>query len=404
MRISTSQIVSSGIREMLLRQADVQKTQLQIATQKRVLKPSDDPVAITSINFLKTEISQLEQFNRNGDAAKASNELSESVLNGVSNILFKFKELTVQLGNGLYSQSELNSISIEMQENLRELFGLANTQNSNGDYLFSGSQVKTKPFTKDAAGNAIYNGDQTQRLLRVSSGLVTQTSDTGFDIFSNVFNGNGKFTTVSNQGNAGTGLISPGSYEAPPQFLAEPYTISFGTDVNGNTTYTVTGDTSAATIIPATAWDQGQTISFNGINVEVTGEPVAGDEFYIAPSQPQDIFTTIKTAIDAVAATNESPEGRAHFLNVISGVQMSLDKAQDNIDISRGKIGSRLNAIEQESNSNLSLLVVSQSALSDVEDLDMVEASTRFSQQLVVLEAAQASFVRVQDLNLFNFL
>jgi flagellar hook-associated protein 3 FlgL len=233
---------------------------------------------------------------------------------------------------------------------------------------------------------------------------VTQTSDTGFDIFSNVFNGNGKFTTVSNQSNAGTGLISPGSYEAPPQFLAEPYTISFGTDVNGNTTYTVTGDTSAATIIPATAWDQGQTISFNGINVEVTGEPVTGDEFYIAPSQPQDIFTTIKTAIDAVAATNESPEGRAHFLNVISGVQMSLDKAQDNIDISRGKIGSRLNAIEQESNSNLSLLVVSQSALSDVEDLDMVEASTRFSQQLVVLEAAQASFVRVQDLNLFNFL
>lgn len=404
MRISTSQIVSSGIREMLLRQADVQKTQLQIATQKRVLKPSDDPVAITSINFLKTEISQLEQFNKNGDAAKASNELAESVLNGVSNILFKVKELTVQLGNGLYSQGELNSISIELEENLRELYGLANTQNSNGDYLFAGSRVKTKPFTTDASGNAVYNGDQTQRLLRISSGLVTQTSDTGFDIFTNIANGNGKFTTVSSSTNSGTGLISPGSYQAPPQFLAEAYTLTFGTDVNGDTTYTVTGDTSGATVIPATVWQEGQTISFNGISVEVTGEAASGDQFSIAPSQPQDIFTTIKTAIDAVSNAGESPENRAHFLNVISGVQKSFDRAQQNIDISRGKIGSRLNAIDQESNSNLSLLVVSQSALSDVEDLDMVEASTRFSQQLVVLEAAQASFVRVQDLNLFNFL
>ena len=78
MRVSTSQITSSGVREMLLRQSELQQTQLQLSTQKRVLKPSDDPVAATAINFLRAEISQYEQFEKNTDAAKASLVLEET--------------------------------------------------------------------------------------------------------------------------------------------------------------------------------------------------------------------------------------------------------------------------------------------------------------------------------------
>ncbi|TQV84864.1 flagellar hook-associated protein FlgL [Aliikangiella coralliicola] len=404
MRLSTTQMTSAGVRELLLRQADIQHTQLQLATQKRVLKPSDDPVAATSISFLQTEIAQLEQFNVNGDAAKSNNELEESVLASVTDILFRIRSLTVEMGNGTYGEDEINSVAVEMKERLGELLGLANTKNANGDYLFSGSKVKTQPFARDAAGNYVYNGDQNQRMLRVSSGVVVAVSDPGFDVFVDTKNGNGKFITSANTANTGSGIISPGDYQAPPNFLAEPYTITFGTDINGNTTYTVTGDVSAGTIVPATIWQEGDQISFNGITTQVAGAPVAGDQFHIAPSSSEDLFTTIQTAIDAAESFSQSPANTAKFLSTINSVQETLEGHMQNVDVVRGRVGSRLNAVDSEFNSNLSLLITSKSTLSDVQDLDVVEASTRFSQQLVVLEAAQASFVRVQGLNLFNFL
>ena len=406
MRISTAQMTNAGVRELLLRQAELQHTQLQLSTQKRVLTPSDDPVAATSINFLRTEIAQLEQFNRNGDVANASNVLEENVLTSSTDILFRLRSLMVEMGNGTYGEKELNAIAVEMRQRLDELVGLANTKNASGDYLFSGSKVKVQPFTRDAAGNYVYNGDQNQRFLRVSSGVVVPVSDPGFDVYMNVKNGNGKFVTSSNPANTGTGIISPGSYQAPPNFLAEPYTITFGVDINGDTTYTVTGDVSAAVITPPTLWQEGDEITFNGITTEIDGIPgtAPGDQFHINPSSSQDLFTTIQNLLTAVENFDGRAAGRAQFINVLNTSQETMNRNMENIDIVRGRIGSRLNAVDSEIDSNLALLVTSKTALSDVEDLDMVEASTRFSRQLIVLEAAQQSFVRVRDLNLFNFL
>ena len=406
MRISTSQITSAGIREILQRQAELQRTQLQLATNLRVLKPSDDPVAATAITALQNEIAQLEQFNVNTDASKSVNELEETVLSGVNDVLFRVRELMVTLGNGTFGENQLDSIGVELQERLKQLLGLANTQNASGDYLFSGSKVKVQSFTEDINGNIIYNGDQSQRLLRISSGVVSAVSDSGFVVFVDTKNGNGFFSVGSNAANTGNATISPGSYQAPPNFLAEPYSITFGVDVNGDTTYTVTGDITAAVIIPATLYQQGQDITFNGITVAVTGvpDPVTPDVLTIAPSRSEDVFSVINTAINAIENFTESDAGRAQFTNALTHVQESLDRNMVKIDITRGKIGGRLNVVESESNSNLSLLITSTTSLSDIRDLDVVEASTRFAQQLSVLEAAQASFVRIQNLSLFNFI
>ena len=153
-----------------------------------------------------------------------------------------------------------------------------------------------------------------------------------------------------------------------------------------------------------TVFQDGIGITFNGVQTTITGNPLAGDLFTVDPSSSQDIFTTVQSMIDAVDNLVDTNPGRAEMLNIIGAQQASLDRSMQNIDVVRGRVGSRLAAVESETSTNLSLLVTSRSALSDVEDLDIVEASTRLSQQLVVLEAAQASFVRVQDLNLFNFL
>jgi len=404
MRISSSQITSAGVREMLLRQSELQRTQLQLSTQKRVLKPSDDPVAATSINFLRSEIAQLEQFNRNADSARASTELEETALKTSTDILFRIKALMVSLGNGTYGQTEFDAIKVEMSERLEELVGLANTKNANGDSLFAGSLVKTTPFVKDNTGAYSYVGNQDQRAIGISSGVTLPISDSGFKVFVDIKNGNGKFDSNSAATNTGSGIISVGSYSAPPNFLAEPYDISFALNGALQLEYTATGRNSGAVVAGPALYQDGSSINFNGIQVNVSGAPSAGDTFGIEPSSSQDLFTSIQNIVDAVDAFVDTPAGRAALTNAVSSQQVAVDSSMRNIDIVRAEIGSRLNAIESEQDSNLSLLLTSREALSDVEDLDIVEASTRFSQQLNVLQAAQSSFVRVQSLSLFNFL
>ena len=76
----------------------------------------------------------------------------------------------------------------------------------------------------------------------------------------------------------------------------------------------------------------------------------------------------------------------------------------ENVDSVRARIGARLNAVESEKMVNESFEVHLQEVHSQIEDLDMVEGITRLTQHTMALEAAQASFSRIQGLTLFNYL
>ena len=64
----------------------------------------------------------------------------------------------------------------------------------------------------------------------------------------------------------------------------------------------------------------------------------------------------------------------------------------------------RLNRIDSLRESNDAFTLQLQETLSEVRDLDVTEAISRLNLQLVALQAAQQSYVRIQGLSLFNFL
>ncbi|WMS87650.1 flagellar hook-associated protein FlgL [Pleionea litopenaei] len=397
MRISTNQLSMSGLREILNRQADLRDLQLRLATQKKFLTPADDPVAATSVLNLDTDIALTEQYNRNADLAQSSNELEESILSSVTTINFRIKELFVSLGDGAYQAEELNAIKLELQQRRDELVGLANSRNSSGEYLFSGFQTQTKPFTEDAAGNIIYNGDQGQRNLRVSSGLTVPISDSGFDVFINSFNGNGKIITGSNAANTGTGVIEP--INTGNASIVDDFEIQFTSD----TTYDIVNLTTA-TVIQSGTYTEGSRINFAGVAVEINGTPLNGDVFTVNPSQRQSIFDTLDNVINAIENYDSSEPGRAQFRNTMIAMDDSFENNMTMVDNIRSKIGTRLNSIDEERSTNQGLILTQKQTLSKLQDLDMVEAASELSRQTTVLEAAQSSFVRVQNLSIFRFL
>ncbi len=81
-----------------------------------------------------------------------------------------------------------------------------------------------------------------------------------------------------------------------------------------------------------------------------------------------------------------------------------IDAAMDRVLGFRASTGARLNALDSQKSINAAYLEQLESVRSNIEDLDFTEAATRLNQQSVSLQAAQQAFVRVQNLNLFNFL
>ena len=68
----------------------------------------------------------------------------------------------------------------------------------------------------------------------------------------------------------------------------------------------------------------------------------------------------------------------------------------------RGQVGSKLNLLERQ-NTNLSERDLIKD-LSDLEDADLAALVTDLKAQLTGLQASQQAFVKISDLNLFNYL
>ena len=124
MRISTSQIYDQNIRSILNNQSDLANTQEQLASGKKLLKPSDDPVGAAKALRLTEELDSLTQYQRNNDLVTGSLELQETVLTNVTNSINRARTLAIQAGNGAYSSADRAAISSELKQIKLEILDL----------------------------------------------------------------------------------------------------------------------------------------------------------------------------------------------------------------------------------------------------------------------------------------
>lgn len=182
MRISTLEIFQRGLDGILDQQRAVSDLQLQISKGKRVLRPSDDPVASTRSLILRQDKFSIEQFIKNGDTAAANLGAEEAALKSVNLIYQRIRELALSVANSTVSIEDRKMIVIEMQTRLDELVSLANSRNPDNEYLFSGTLGRNEAVVK-TNGQYIYQGDDGQRLTQIGDALAIPSSDTAKDIF-----------------------------------------------------------------------------------------------------------------------------------------------------------------------------------------------------------------------------
>jgi len=250
---------------MLDQQSKLLTTQQQIATGKRILNPSDDPAGISNIIGLQQSLKSTEQFQENIGIARSRLSLEENTLGGLTDSLNRIRELAVQGNNSSLENEDRFTVAIEMRQQLDEILNLSNTRDSNGEYIFSGFQGKTQPFSVSPAGDYSYNGDDGQRFLQIGLSRQIAETDSGTEVFRAVRNGNGTFTTLDNQLNTGSGVIDPGSVTNPSLIDGDTYNLSYlkSTAATGVLNF---GDN------PATADNLGYTLQINGSTVYTTNE------------------------------------------------------------------------------------------------------------------------------------
>ena len=94
----------------------------------------------------------------------------------------------------------------------------------------------------------------------------------------------------------------------------------------------------------------------------------------------------------------------ANLNNDVNRFLSDVDQALGNINITRSGIGARLNSIDSQKQLNDTQSIGITQNLSGLNDLDYVSAISQLNQQMAGLQAAQQSYVRVNNLSLFNYL
>ena len=400
MTISTTQIFRLGINAILDQQEGLARTQLQIASGKRIQTPSDDPSGAVKVIDINEQIATAEQHLRNSQFARTELSLEEGAMTGAQNVIQRVRELIIQANNDTQSEDTRQGIATEIRARRDELLALSNSRNASGDYLFAGFKLDNQPFSL-SGGNVIYNGDQGQRRIQVGPSSFIPISDSGVDVFQLIKTGNGILTVDDTASNTGSGTVR--SLSQNGSFVSDTYALNFiQLAPAGPITYEVR-DSSAA-LVSSGAYESGGSISFNGISMVVEGVPANGDSFTVSPSTNQDVFTTLTNIIAALEAPSTDLADNASLHNDMNENLNNIDQALDNFLRVRSNIGSRLNNLDSQSEVNENFLLRMNEARSEVQDLDFAEAISRLSAQSTSLEAAQKVFIEVQGLSLFDFL
>ncbi len=402
MRLSTQSYYSRSISAMLDQQVALSKIQNQVASGKKISSPADDPIAAVHIMELERSKQESAQYEKNSSIARSRLNLTEQSLTDAGTMLQRVRELILQSANtATMTDADRQSVVVELEGLLSQAQDIANSKDSNGEYLFAGFSTLTQPFSGAASGNVVYSGDQGSRLLQVGPTQRVADSNSGFEVFMKIPSGNGTFDTAVSAGNTGTGTISTGSLTNPAAWVRDDYTLTF----TSATTWEVTDSAMPTpTVVASGAYTSGTPIAFNGAQFVVTGTPAVGDTFEVTQSRSEDIFPTLNDLLTTLRQPAGSPAASARLSSDLNGALEQIDQAQDHFLGIRAQVGSRLSQLDSADASLEDRSIDIQTSLSDLQDLDYAEALARMNQQMVGLQAAQLSYSQISQLSLFNYL
>lgn len=343
MRVSDKMNHNQVVSNLNRNRNDLARLQNQASLQKRITKPSDDPLGAARILESRTEIQGLNQYEKNILSTKAFIDFSEQSLSEVGELLIRAKELAIQqASDGASGPETRQMVAKEIEQIFQQLVNVGNRKF--GDrFLFAGYSTLQPPF--DREGN--YTGDDAEIEIPIDKDAKMVMNIPGSKVF------------------LGRQIGAP---LAPSQ------------DVDPS-------------------WQEDNR-SFEEVRPAEMRAPtsVGGVQESLNPTwgpQSVNIFNTLKT-LEVGLKTNDK-----------SVIQSSLDYLDDSlsqINLARAELGSRASVLTTGLETIQKLQVDSKILESDIEDVDMYELVNNLSRTQNQLEASLSTSGKMIQNSLLDFL
>ncbi|CAM8628062.1 flagellar hook-associated protein FlgL [Oxalobacteraceae bacterium] len=306
MQISTNLMFDRAIAQMGVTQDRLSKTQTQLSTTKQINKPSDAPDQAATITRLKSAIDRQNAYVSTINSVKDKLSQQETAASNATDVLTRLKELTIQAANDTYSGVDRKSIDLEVMQLRDQLLSLANTQDVNGNFIFSGSRVGKQAFATDENGKLVYQGDQTVSATGVGDQSAVDINRSGTNPFDKI------------------------------------------------------------------------------VRLDENNKKMAVGFFQVIDD------------LSAALQSNNSGD--------IKRAVGEMTTLQQGLSDSLASIGAATNKIDNQASLAEENVLRMKSTLSQVEDTDYTEAITKMNKDILALQAAQSSFAKIAQLNLFDYI
>lgn len=346
MRVADKMNHTQVISNLNKNRFELSKFQNQAALQKRITKPSDDPLGAARILESRTEMTGFQQFEKNIVSTKSFVEFSEQSLGEVNELLIRAKELAIQqASDGASGPETRKMVAMEIKQIFEQMVNIGNRKF--GDrYLFGGYKTMKAPF--DMQGQ--YYGDDAEIEVPIDKDAKMVMNIPG----SKVFLGKPINDPIGNTREIDPSLREDDTPRAAPIEMRGPASVP-----------------------------------------EVTvDDPTINNKSYWGPKSVN-IFSTIR-ALEIGLRTNDE-----------SVIQNSLDFLDDGlgqINLARADLGSRISVLNTGLETIQKLQVDSKILESNIEDVDMYELVNNLNRTQTQLEASLATSGKMIQNSLLDFL
>ncbi|OCL88750.1 flagellar hook-associated protein FlgL [Aliarcobacter thereius] len=142
---------------------------------------SDDSVTFGRIVHTEDQMRLNQGIVSQIDRANVLNKSSDAAINEMKKIMDSINQQLIQANTSTTGTEGLAAIAQQLEGLKQNLFDLGNTQ-TEGQFVFAGSDASVKPFSMDSNGKVTYNGDSGLRKIAVDDGSYRERGVNGIDV------------------------------------------------------------------------------------------------------------------------------------------------------------------------------------------------------------------------------
>lgn len=383
MRVTQSMMSSSSLRYLSQSYKTLLELQNQLSTGKKITRASQDPVIAMNGMRYRSQVTEIEQFDRNLSEVYNWMDNADATLDKVGETLQRIRELAVQVSNDTYEETQRGNVAKEVDQLLEHLISLANTR-SNNKYIFNGTNTTNPPV--DATNLFVSFDDLEQRL----NGM-TAIEEIEYEI---TYDGNRYVLDTENSDlTQNTFVFRTAGEEKTITINTADDTITYVYEDEEGEEVSSSLDKEQLVVVNKNA------VSTNDYQVEIELLKGVHVPVNITPSNvfSTEFFGVIKQFSDALKNSDTTAENLTGF---IDNIDTLINKVVDE----RAELGARYNRVEMIEDRVKEQEVIAKRIMSDNEDADIAEVITELLTAENVHRANLATMARIMQPTLMDFL